>query len=97
MHEMVSISQQLSKKTQSDQISQHEITGWVLFGIIVMSGCTLTLISLLLSRSILQPLKELSLAAENIGAGDLSYQIRSERKDEIGIVCVGALKIGIAF
>lgn len=45
---------------------------------------TVALVSLLVSRSIKRPLKELKLGAENFAAGNLSYRIPIHRRDELG-------------
>ena len=45
---------------------------------------TVGLVSLLVSRSIKRPLKELKLGADNFAAGNLSYRIPIHRRDELG-------------
>ena len=45
---------------------------------------TVALVSILVSRSIKRPLKELKLGADNFAAGNLSYRIPIHRRDELG-------------
>ena len=56
-----------------------------LVGISLVAGVgTVLLVSLLVSRSIRRPLKELRLGAEQFGAGNLDYRIPIARHDELG-------------
>ena len=56
-----------------------------LIGVTLVFGVgTVLLVSLLVSRSIRRPLKELKLGAEHFGAGNLDYRIPIARRDELG-------------
>ncbi len=56
-------------------------TMWV---IILLAILAAFLVGVLLSRSIVRPLKKLTEGAEIIGKGDFKYKIRVKRKDELG-------------
>lgn len=58
------------------------------FGIICVTGL-IVLLTWYMSGTILKPLKELSKATDNIANGNLDYEIKYNRNDEIGKFCMG--------
>jgi signal transduction histidine kinase len=56
----------------------------IFFGLVLILVMTNILLSFFMSRSILRPVKQLSIAAGKISEGDLDYQVESSSKDELG-------------
>lgn len=56
-------------------------------GVLIIILVTNGLLTFLVSRSILRPLKKLKIGAEQIKNGNLSFQINETSRDEVGQVC----------
>lgn len=55
--------------------------GLLVFGVLLSLALTKAL-----DLQILQPLEDLRIGAQRVGAGDLSYRVRVQRRDEIGLL-----------
>jgi methyl-accepting chemotaxis protein len=71
---------ELAEQAQHDRFVGIAVTATVLGAVVVL----LLLSTLLMTRSLLPPLRALLAATERIGSGDLSVQLQSTRSDEIG-------------
>lgn len=56
----------------------------IFIGIVLIVVLTNALLSYLVSRSILKPVRQLSAAADKISRGDLDFHLASNKKDELG-------------
>jgi len=56
----------------------------IIFGLLGIVILTNILLSYLMARSILKPVRLLSMASEKISRGDLNFHIQSNKKDELG-------------
>jgi signal transduction histidine kinase len=56
----------------------------IFIGIVLILVLTNVLLSYLVSRSILKPVRQLSAAADKISRGDLDFHLASNKKDELG-------------
>src|SRR5712691_4558821 len=76
----------LKKRSEEAQASARQATFTILFGTLTAFGI-LAVASFLITRNIAGPLKEISVVAERIAAGDLTVgAFSNHRRDEVGVL-----------
>ncbi len=76
----------LKQRTQDLDASNHALRNVIFYGI-PLAVVLIALGGYLITRSMAQPLQDLTLIAENIAGGDLSTRLKTvERSDEIGVL-----------
>lgn len=76
----------LQQRTRATEQATRQTLATITFGT-PLYALLLVLIGFLLSRNISRPLWKISIAAEKLGAGDLSVRVpNSDRRDEIGLL-----------
>ncbi|MDH4161459.1 MAG: methyl-accepting chemotaxis protein [Nitrospirota bacterium] len=74
------------KRTEAGVIKGAETTLLFIGVLIIVSTAIAFAVSIPTSRSIVVPVKEIAEIADRIAAGDLSVEIKAQRKDEIGML-----------
>jgi methyl-accepting chemotaxis protein len=87
-------NQLLQQRTNESLSSSRIAIASVVFGIPIMFIC-LGAVSFFITRNIVQPLKDITVIAEQIAGGELDMHVSaSQRKDEIGILAQAFTRMG---
>jgi len=81
---MVSLAFQLSEASRSEMMSNHERVYFLTILFIVLMGTIMVTVSFWVSWSVLKPIKQFQRGTEIIAEGDLDYEVRIPKRDEIG-------------
>jgi signal transduction histidine kinase/DNA-binding response OmpR family regulator len=84
LHELIAAAETSAREATTRSESTYRSAARVMFVSLVIALLIAALLKLLLMRAITLPLQRVALAAERIGAGDLSQRVRVASKDEIG-------------
>jgi len=86
------VSQLIAEKTKTgnglfkDLAARSTATENIILGVVLVSVLLSLLIAFLISRSISRPVKKLAQASQRMAQGDLSVEIQTNSKDEIGLL-----------
>ena len=89
--EEVDVSIAIVKDFSAIKTAYKSILQIIVFGTVILLAIVATMIIIIVSRSILKPIKDSISAFENLNGGnglaDLTYRIEVKREDEIGTMC----------
>ena len=84
MEQLVKQESKVSSANQKETAANAESAGWLLTGVIVIAVLMAVAIGVVLTMSIVRPMRELMTVAQALAEGDVSKQVVYQSGDELG-------------